>query len=91
MLKNDAITQIPQVCIFQQDGAPPHYSSPVKAFLSQQFPGRWIGRRGSYHIISQITRFDFFRFLCVGAPKELGVPNKGAGCGQTASADNCGL
>ena len=32
--------------IFQQDGAPPHFVPPVRQFLNDQFPGRWIGRRG---------------------------------------------
>jgi hypothetical protein len=37
---------IPQRYFFQQDGAPPHYANTVKAFLNQQFQGKWIGRRG---------------------------------------------
>jgi hypothetical protein len=45
-LQNYAITRIPQGYLFQQDGAPPHYANTVKAFLDQQFPGKWIGRRG---------------------------------------------
>lgn len=32
--------------VFQQDGAPPHYAAPVRQFLDDHFPGRWIGRRG---------------------------------------------
>lgn len=31
---------------FQQDGAPPHYALPVRAYLDEVFPNRWIGRRG---------------------------------------------
>lgn len=31
---------------FQQDGAPPHYGLSVRSWLNQQFPNRWIGRRG---------------------------------------------
>jgi len=31
---------------FQQDGAPPHYGLGVCTYLDEQFPGRWIGRRG---------------------------------------------
>ena len=30
--------------IFQQDGAPPHWSSHVRRFLDATFPNRWIGR-----------------------------------------------
>lgn len=31
---------------FQQDGASPHYAIPVRAWLDEKLPGRWIGRRG---------------------------------------------
>jgi hypothetical protein len=30
--------------IFQQDGAPPHFHSDVRAYLNANLPGRWIGR-----------------------------------------------
>ena len=30
--------------IFQQDGAPAHYSSSVREFLDRKFPNRWLGR-----------------------------------------------
>lgn len=32
---------------FQQDGAPPHYARPVRTYINNIFPQRWIGRRGS--------------------------------------------
>jgi hypothetical protein len=32
--------------IWQQDGAPPHYSLRVREFLNNSFP-EWIGRHGS--------------------------------------------
>ena len=32
--------------LFQQDGAPPHYSLRVRQFLNENLDGRWIGRRG---------------------------------------------
>ena len=32
--------------VFQQDGAPPHFAMPVRAFLDTQFPERWLGRAG---------------------------------------------
>ena len=35
-----------QQVILQQDGAPAHYLREVCAFLDEQFPDRWIGRRG---------------------------------------------
>lgn len=31
---------------WQQDGAPPHFATNVRNFLDQQFPNRWLGRRG---------------------------------------------
>ena len=31
---------------YQQDGAPPHYSSAARAILDENLPNRWIGRRG---------------------------------------------
>jgi hypothetical protein len=31
---------------WQQDGAPPHYSTEVREWLDETFPGMWIGRRG---------------------------------------------
>ena len=30
-------------CIFQQDGAPPHWALATRAFLKDELPGRWIG------------------------------------------------
>ncbi|GBO40138.1 hypothetical protein AVEN_216218-1 [Araneus ventricosus] len=33
-------------CIFQQDGAPPHWSTEVRTFLNQHLPKLWIGRSG---------------------------------------------
>lgn len=32
--------------IFRQDGAPPHYSNKLKAYLDKKLPDRWIGRGG---------------------------------------------
>ena len=32
------------VCIFMQDGAPPHWSTSVRRWLDTTFPGRWMGR-----------------------------------------------
>lgn len=43
-IENDAIDYDP---IFQQDGAPPHFHGPVREYLDEEFPGRWIGRRGA--------------------------------------------
>ena len=33
--------------VFQQDGAPPHWSLATRALLNTMFPGRWIGRAGA--------------------------------------------
>ena len=49
--------------LFMQDGAPPHYSLRVRAFLDQTFPQRWIGRRGSIKWSPRspdLTPMDFF-------------------------------
>jgi len=32
--------------IFMQDGAPPHFTFTVRAWLDQNTSGRWMGRRG---------------------------------------------
>jgi hypothetical protein len=48
---------------FQQDGAPPHWSLTVRAFLNQHFPNRWIGRAGPISWPAKspgITPCDFF-------------------------------
>ena len=34
--------------IFMQDGAPPHFAIVVREWLNAQFPGKWMGRRGSH-------------------------------------------
>ncbi|XP_064470085.1 uncharacterized protein LOC135384831 [Ornithodoros turicata] len=33
-----------EVCIFMQDGAPPHFASEVRDWLTETSPGRWMGR-----------------------------------------------
>lgn len=48
---------------FQQDGAPPHYVLPVRQWLQNTFPGRWIGRRGAIEWPARspdLTPLDFF-------------------------------
>jgi hypothetical protein len=30
-------------CLFQQDGAPPHYATEVREILDREFPNRWGG------------------------------------------------
>ena len=38
--------QIPCSEEFKQDGAPPHWSKNVRAYLDATFPNAWIGRGG---------------------------------------------
>lgn len=48
---------------FQQDGAPPHFSLQVRNYLNQEFPHRWIGRRGAIEWPARspdLTPCDFF-------------------------------
>ena len=68
MLKNFFVPQLSQVAdmdkvIFQQDGAPAHYSTDVRSFLDETFPDRWIGRRGPIEWAPRspdLTPCDFF-------------------------------
>ncbi len=49
--------------IFQQDGAPPHFSKQVRAWLGENFDGRWIGRGGPISWAPRspdLTPLDFF-------------------------------
>ena len=48
---------------FQQDGAPAHFSKQVRAWLSQKFNNRWIGRGGPISWAPRspdLTPLDFF-------------------------------
>ena len=49
LLKNDLYPAISNMgnsseLIFQQDGAPPHWARPVRNWLNEEMPGKWIGR-----------------------------------------------
>lgn len=49
--------------VFQLDGAAPHFDVRVRHFLQEQFPGRWIGRRGSFERAARspdLTLLNFF-------------------------------
>ena len=49
--------------IFQQDGAPPHWSLEVRALLNKNFPGRWIGRDGPFRWAPRspdLSSLDFY-------------------------------
>jgi hypothetical protein len=48
---------------FQQDGAPPHFHQDVRAFLDENLPGQWIGRRGAVEFPPRspdLTPLDFY-------------------------------
>jgi hypothetical protein len=73
---------------------PARQSSSTLRQHSESFPQSAVSRKmdwekGSNRMASQVTRFDPFRFLSIGVHKRLGVPNKGARCGRTASPNNC--
>lgn len=50
MLKNELVPALSVLndgpTWFMQDGAPPHYATPVRQWLNENFPDKWIGRRG---------------------------------------------
>lgn len=49
--------------LFQQDGAPPHFSLQVRGILNEKFPNRWIGRAGPIPWPPRspdLTPLDFF-------------------------------
>lgn len=49
--------------VFQQDGAPPHFSINVRQYLNTIYPNRWIGRRGPTEWPARspdLTPLDFF-------------------------------
>ena len=49
--------------LFQQDGAPPHWSLDVREYLDNVFPNRWIGRDGPISWPPRspdVTPLDFF-------------------------------
>lgn len=53
-----------QTMVFQQDGAPPHWTLAVRQFLNQTFPQRWIGRDSPFSHwpprSPDMTPMDFF-------------------------------
>ena len=53
--------------IFQQDGAPPHWARPLRDWLNENLPNRWIGRENhdDQHIpwpprSPDLTPLDYF-------------------------------
>jgi hypothetical protein len=47
MMEYTPLYHIPARTVFQLEGAPPHFSHRVHAFLDIQFPIHWIGRSSS--------------------------------------------
>jgi len=48
---------------FQQDSAPPHFQRDVTAYLYENLPGQWIGRRGAVKFPPRsldLTPLDFY-------------------------------
>ena len=57
------LPSLPPGTLFQQDGAPPHYSREVRALLDEKLPDLWIGRAGSTNWPARspdLTPLDFF-------------------------------
>ncbi|CAF4179297.1 unnamed protein product, partial [Rotaria magnacalcarata] len=51
---------------FMHDGAPAHYASNVRDWLDENFPGRWIGRRGALDWPARspdLTPADYFLWV----------------------------
>ena len=51
--------------IFQQDGAPPHFSK-VCTWLNKKFNGRWVGRGGSISSAPRFPDSTSLNFFCYG-------------------------
>ncbi|CAF4656865.1 unnamed protein product [Rotaria sp. Silwood2] len=61
---------------FMHDGAPAHYASNVRDWLDENFPGRWIGRRGALDWPARspdLTPADYFLW---GYLKDIVYQNK---------------
>lgn len=56
---------------YQQDGAPPHYSTAARTILNEQLPGRWIGRRGSVEWPPRSPDLTVCDFFLWGALRDL--------------------
>ena len=53
----------PEEIIFEQDGAPPHYSFEVREYLDRKLPNRWMERGGIIEWPSRspdLTPCDYF-------------------------------
>ncbi len=53
--------------IFQQDGAPPHFSTRVKSYLNNKQPGNWIGTGGPVTRLVRVLVATRYGMRCVAA------------------------
>ena len=56
------LKEIKDTAIFQQDGAPCHFTRAVRNYLDEELPGRWIGRGGPFEWAPRspdLTPLDF--------------------------------
>lgn len=70
LLRNEIVPRIREVAgdnfdekWFQQDGAAPHFGRNVREYLDNQFPAKWIGRRGRIEWPARspdMTPLDYF-------------------------------
>lgn len=56
---------------FQQDGCPAHYARPVREFLNQEYPNRWIGRSGQITWPPRSPDLNPIDFFYWGTVKEI--------------------
>ena len=56
---------------FQGNGAAPHYAVIVRERLDEKFPGRWIGRRGSFDWPARSSDLILCNFFLWGYLKDV--------------------
>lgn len=61
---------------WQQDGAPPHYARNVRERLDEEFPNRWIGRRGPVEWPPRSPDLSPLDFSVWGIVKEMVFKNQ---------------
>ena len=64
------LPDLPQGIIFQQDGAPPHYSREVRALLDEKLPDSWIGRGGPTNWPPRLPDLTLLEFFLWGYVKD---------------------
>lgn len=68
---DDLPLNLRQDMLFMQDGAPPHFSLPVRNYLNTHFPDRWIGRGGPIPWPARSPDFNPLDFCVWGYLKSL--------------------